>query len=147
MLRCKGSSHHHQKTHDHDDDQYDDQEGKSVDRIVLSEAATGGISGSKLSPDEDELEVVSVIMITMITMMMMARVARMKMIVMMAMTLLQVRIDYKGQRFVGENGKEISGLLVSIFSLFVAESLELNLVWWNMVVRILHCIYSCIVLW
>jgi hypothetical protein len=55
--------------------------GKSVDRIVLSEAATGGISGSKLSPDEDELE---------------------------------VRIDYKGQRFVGENGKEISGLLVTM---------------------------------
>jgi hypothetical protein len=57
------------------------EEGKSVDRIVLSEAATGGISGSKLSPDEDELE---------------------------------VRIDYKGQRFVGENGKEISGLLVTM---------------------------------
>jgi len=57
------------------------EEGKSVDRIVLNEAATGGISGSKLSPDEDELE---------------------------------VRIDYKGQKFVGENGKEISGLLVTM---------------------------------
>jgi len=57
------------------------EEGKSVDRIVLNEAATGGISGSKLSPDEDELE---------------------------------VRIDYKDQRFVGEKGREISGLLVTM---------------------------------
>ena len=38
-------------------------------------------------------------------------------IVMMAMASLQVRIDYKDQRFVGEKGREISGLLVSIFSL------------------------------
>ena len=44
------------------------QEGKSVDRIVLNEAATGGISGSKLSPDEDELEVIMII-ITMMDMM------------------------------------------------------------------------------
>merc|ERR1712107_125092 len=57
------------------------EEGKSIDRIVLNEAATGGISGSKLSPDDDELE---------------------------------VRIDYKGQRFVGVNGKQISGLLVTM---------------------------------
>ena len=63
MLRCKGSSHHHQNTHT---DHIDDQEGKSVDRIVLNEAATGGISGSKLSPDEDELEVVAIVMIRMI---------------------------------------------------------------------------------
>ena len=66
MLRCKGSSHHH--THDHQYDHYDDQEGKSVDRIVLNEAATGwltGISGSKLSPDEYELEVVAIVMVTM----------------------------------------------------------------------------------
>lgn len=65
MLRCKGSSHHHQNTHDHQYDpqydHYDDQEGKSVDRIVLNEAAKGGISGSKHSPDEDELEVVAVV--------------------------------------------------------------------------------------
>lgn len=57
------------------------EEGKSVDRIVLNEAAKGGISGSKHSPDEDELE---------------------------------VRIDYKDQRFVGEKGREISGLLVTM---------------------------------
>ena len=106
MLRCKGSSHHHQtliNTHD------DDQEGKSVDRIVLNKAAAGGISGFKLSPDEDELEVVALIMITMV----MARIMEM-----MAMASLQVIIDYKGQRFVGENGREISGLLVFIFFLF-----------------------------
>lgn len=81
------------------------EEGKSVDRIVLNKAATGGISGFKLSPDEDELEVVALIMITMV----MARVMEM-----MAMASLQVRIDYKGQRFVGENGREISGLLVTM---------------------------------
>ena len=46
-------------------DDVDEQEGKSVDRIVLNEAAAGGIYGSKLSPDEDELEVVP-IMMTMI---------------------------------------------------------------------------------
>ena len=65
MLRCKGCSHHHQNTHDHQYDpqydHYDDQEGKSVDRIVLNETAYGGISGSKRSPDEDELEVGAIV--------------------------------------------------------------------------------------
>ena len=56
-------------------------------------------------------------MITMMTTKM-AMVTMINMTVMMAMASFQVRIDYKGQRFVGENGKEISGLLVSIFSLF-----------------------------
>ena len=45
------------------------QEGKSVDRIVLNEAATGGISGSKLSPDEDELEVIMIIIMMMMMVM------------------------------------------------------------------------------
>ena len=31
----------------------------------MNEAATGGISGSKLSPDEDELEVIMIMMIVM----------------------------------------------------------------------------------
>ena len=49
-------NHHHPKHH-HDHHHAIVQEGKSIDRIVLNEAATGGISGSKLSPDDDELEV------------------------------------------------------------------------------------------
>ena len=56
----------------------------------------------------------------MITMMM-AMFTMIKMTVMMAMASFQVRIDYKGQRFVGENGKEISGLLVSIFTHIISS--------------------------
>ena len=55
----------------------------------------------------------------MITMMM-AMFTMIKMTVMMAMASFQVRIDYKGQRFVGENGKEINGILVSIFTLIIS---------------------------
>ena len=96
----------------------------------MNEAATGGISGSKLSPDEDELEVGVIMIIMMIDMMitmmtmMMAMVRMIKTTVMMAMALFQVRIDYKGQKFVGENGKEISGLLVSIFTHIISPSVR-----------------------
>ena len=96
----------------------------------MNEAATGGISGSKLSPDEDELEVVPIMIIMMINMMItmmttkMAMVTMINMTVMMAMASFQVRIDYKGQRFVGENGKEISGLLVSIFTHIISPSMR-----------------------
>ena len=62
-------------------------------------------------------------MITMMTTKM-AMVTMINMTVMMAMASFQVRIDYKGQRFVGENGKEISGLLVSIFTHIISPSMR-----------------------